>query len=288
MERIIKQIRLLLGINQEQLADLLGTSSITVNRWENKKTKPNQMAQKQLYQLCKEHNMDLADFIVKETEFSQQESGLNDTEIILYHGSRRGIVKPIQPISREKCDFGKGFYMGTDPLQPLTLVCSEENPVFYTLSCDMSDLRCLDVEIVIDWAMLIAYYRGYLDKEKGSSLYQKYAHMADGYDIISGFIANDRMYQVLTDFFEMRITDTALLGSLSALELGKQYVAVTQKACDHIKVLNEKKLSKLELMMLQDRSVIRRREGVSMAEKVILEHRRDGRFFDEILKGVEL
>lgn len=47
------------------------------------------------------------------------------------------------------------------------------------------------------------------------------------------------MYQVLTDFFEERITDTALLGSLSALKLGKQYAAITQKACDHITVKNQ-------------------------------------------------
>ena len=104
-------------------------------------------------------------------------------------------------------------------------------------------------------------------------------------DVIIGYIANDRMYQVLTDFFEKRITDTALINSLSALKLGKQYVAITQKACDQITITSERALSRLELMILKDRSVVRRREGVSLAEKVVMEHRRDGRFFDEILNG---
>jgi hypothetical protein len=112
--------------------------------------------------------------------------------------------------------------------------------------------------------------------------------MADGYDVIVGYIANDRMYQVLTDFFEKRITDTALIGCLSALKLGKQYVAITQKACDQIQVLNENKLSKLELMILKDRSIVRRNVGISLAERVVMEHRRDGRYFDEILRGVEI
>ena len=34
--------------------------------------------------------------------------------ITLYHGSKSGIRGVIAPASRERCDFGKGFYMGTD------------------------------------------------------------------------------------------------------------------------------------------------------------------------------
>ena len=45
-------------------------------------------------------------------------------------------------------------------------------------------------------------------------------------------IANDRMFFVIDNFFIGNITDAALINSLSALELGKQYVAVTQKGCD--------------------------------------------------------
>ena len=104
-------------------------------------------------------------------------------------------------------------------------------------------------------------YRGYMDGEAGSMIYEKYAHMADGYDVIIGYIANDGMYQVLTDFFERRITDTALIGSLSALKLGRQYVAITQKACDQIKVIKERSLQKLDLMILKDRSVVRERKA---------------------------
>ena len=109
--------------------------------------------------------------------------------------------------------------------------------------------------------------------------------MADGYDVIIGYIANDRMYQVLTDFFERRITDTALIGSLSALKLGGQYVAITEKACDQIKIIKERSLQKLDLMILKDRSVVRRKEGIALADRIVTEHRRDGRYFDEILRG---
>ena len=130
-----------------------------------------------------------------------------------------------------------------------------------------------------------AYYRGYMDDKTGSVVYEKYAHMADGCDVIVGYIANDRMYQVLTDFFERRITE---IGSLSALKLGRQYVAITQKACDQIRIIKERPLQKLDLMILKDRSKIRRREGIELADRIVTEHRRDGRYFDEIVRGIEL
>lgn len=258
----------------------MGVSPVTVNRWENGKVNPSFMAQKQLYEISLNNQLNLAEYIIERERADEDQN-------VFYHASRSGIIGNIQPISRSKCDFGKGFYMGTNPLQPLTLVCNEKNPKFYTVEFDMKNLRVLDVEIGLEWAMLIAYYRGYMDEEVGSIIYEKYAHMADGYDVIIGYIANDRMYQVLTDFFERRITDTALIGSLSALKLGRQYVAITQKACDHIKIKKERPLQKLDLMILKDKSVVRRKEGITLADKIITEHRRDGRYFDEILRGVE-
>lgn len=61
--------------------------------------------------------------------------------ITLYHGSRAGISGDIAPVSREHCDFGKGFYMGTDRMQPLTLICNYPNAKIYTLSVDLSNLK---------------------------------------------------------------------------------------------------------------------------------------------------
>lgn len=280
MKDLVKAIRLGMNMNQEQLALAMGVSPVTVSRWENGKAAPSFMAQKQLYEFYQSYSLDLVDLIVSGSE---NLSG----DMTLYHASRKGIVGSIKPISRSKCDFGQGFYMGTEAIQPLTLVCNEDKPKFYQVQLDLNGLKILNVDINLDWALLIAYFRGYMEGEEGSVLYEKYAHMADGYDVIIGYIANDRMYQVLTDFFERRITDTALIASLSALNLGKQYVAVTQKACNQIKILNEKTLSKLELMILRDRSTVRRNEGIALARQMVMEHRRDGRFFDEIMKGVE-
>ena len=280
MKETIQKIREELHIDQEQFASLLGISPSTIKHWESGVEKPDIGMQSQLYELCRMSQIDLTDYLIG------REYTIGNGQI-LYHASRKGIEGMIRPISRARCDFGKGFYMGTDPLQPLTLVCNEDNPVFYTVDLDMSGLRILDIEVGLEWAMLIAYYRGYMEGHEHTELYKKYAHMADNYDLICGFIANDRMYQVLTDFFEMRIMDTALIASLSALQLGRQYVAISQRACDQIKIIKTRKLDKLDLMFLIAKSEMRRKEGKALADRMVMLHRRDGLFFDEILNGAK-
>ena len=280
MKDLIKAIRFAANMNQEQFASALGTTPLSINRWENGKTLPNRMAQTQLYNFCKEHAIDVAQLIIDTKAY-----GDTDNKLVLYHGSKKGIVGDIAPISRNECDFGSGFYMGTNTLQPLTLVCNEDKPKFYTVELDMTELKVLTVEIGMDWAMLIAYYRKEMESAKGTPIYEKYAHMADGYDVIIGYIANDRMYTELSRFFNRTLTDVALINCLSALDLGKQYVAITEKACKQIKILKEEPLSQLELSLLKDMSAERRKEGITLAEEIEVKYRREGKFFDEMLKG---
>ena len=280
MKDLIKAIRTAANMNQEQFASSLGTTPLSINRWENGKTLPNRMAQTQLYNFCKERSIDVAKLIVDTKAYAD-----TDNKLILYHGSKKGITGDVAPISREECDFGRGFYMGTGTLQPLTLICNEDKPKFYAVELDLTGLKVLTVDIGMDWAMLIAYHRKEMESAKGTAVYEKYAHMADGYDVIIGYIANDRMYTELFRFFNKTLTDVALINCLSALDLGKQYVAISEKACRQIRILKEEPLSPLELALLKDMSAERRKEGVALAEEIEVKYRREGKFFDEILRG---
>ena len=59
MKEYIKLIRQQANMSQEQFAKAIGTTVITINRWENGKTTPNKIAQKQLYEFCKKHKINL-------------------------------------------------------------------------------------------------------------------------------------------------------------------------------------------------------------------------------------
>ena len=212
---------------------------------------------------------------------------LHPDKMVLYHGSKSGIQGKIKPASRDRCDFGAGFYMGTDPLQPLTLICDYEQSVFYILSVDLHSLKTLDVPADIEWAMLVAYHRGRMEAARGTKFFQKYQELDKGYDMVIGSIANDRMFYVLDSFFEGTITDTALVKSLSALKLGRQYVAITQKACDAVKIEREVQLLWMERQALKKSSEQNRSNGIAFANQICKEYRREGRFFDEILDGAK-
>ena len=204
-------------------------------------------------------------------------------KFILYHGSKSGIKGEIQPSSRKHCDFGSGFYMGTEPEQPLTLICNFPQACLYKLELEVRGLKILDIQVSMDWALLIAYNRGKMDRIKGSTMYQKYQHMMEGYDLVAGYIANDRMFVVLDRFFRGEITDKALIVSLSALQLGKQYVAVTKRACGNIRILEERRLQEEERKELIAKSEKNREIGIAKAEEICRKYRREGRFFDEII-----
>ena len=280
MKTLIKKMRELAGMSQEQFAKELATTPVSINRWENGKSLPNPMAQNQLLEFCKKHNIDLADAIVDKFRYRGEYKNL-----LLYHGSKKGIVGDIAPISRGDCDFGAGFYMGTDTLQPLTLVCGEPKPRFYAVDLNLEGLNVLDIELGLEWSMLIAYNRGYMDIIKGSELYEKFSHYLDGYDMVVGYIANDRLYTELNRFFNGDITDEALLRCLSALDLGKQYVALTDKGCKAVSVLQENPIHPFELSVLQGKSIERRKEGNALAKDIERQYRRIGKYFDEILRG---
>ena len=173
--------------------------------------------------------------------------------------------------------------MGTEPSQALTLICDYESAKFYIVSISVKDLAVLDVPADLEWAMIVAYYRGRMEKIKGIPFYRKYQEMTMDKDLIIGSIANDRMFFVIDNFFIGNITDAALINSLSALELGKQYVAVTQKGCDAVRIEKEIPISYLEKLFMKEVSEENRVKGSSLANDICRNYRREGLFFDEIL-----
>ena len=283
MQNLIKQIRTYLNISQTELAEQLNVTFTTVNRWENGRAVPNKLAQAQLYDLCKAKAVPVYDMILSRIADAAKAVELEEGRVLLYHGSKSGINGSIQPISRKQCDFGSGFYMGTEPVQALTLICDFEKSKFYIVSVDMNELAQLDVPPDIDWAMLVAFHRGKMEKIKDTSFYNKYRSMAEKKDLVIGSIANDRMFFVIDNFFVGTITDAALVNSLSALQLGRQYVAVSQKACDAVRIEKEITISHLERLFLQEVSAENRTKGVSLANDICKNYRREGKFFDEIL-----
>ena len=270
-------------MSQTEFAEQLNVTFASVNRWENGRAVPNKLAQSKMHDLCKEKAVPVYDMTLEKIADAAKAVKLEVGRILLYHGSKAGIEGVIEPKSRKQCDFGKGFYMGTDPGQALTLICDYEKSKFYIVSIRTDGLASLDVPANIDWAMLVAYHRGRMEKINGTPFYNKYRDMASNKDLIIGSIANDRMFYVIDNFFIGNVTDAALINSLAALQRGKQYVAVSGKGCDAVRIEAEVNISYLERLFMKEVAEENRARGISLANDICRNYRREGMFFDEIL-----
>lgn len=283
MQKLIKQIRTYLNMSQTEFAEQLNVTFQTVNRWENGHALPNKLAQSKMFDLCREKQVPVYDMILRKIADESNAIKLDSNRVLLYHGSKSGIKGTIEPKSRKQCDFGKGFYMGTDPGQALTLICDYEKSKFYIVSVSTDNLAQIEVPANIDWAMLVAYHRGKMEKINGTPFYNKYRDMTQDKDLIIGNIANDRMFFVIDNFFVGNVTDMALINSLSALQLGKQYVVISQKGCDAVRIEAEVELSYLERQFIKEIAEENRAKGISLANDICKNYRREGMYFDEIL-----
>lgn len=55
----IKHVRKILDYSQDKLAQILGVSFATINRWENSKNTPSKLAQKSFYDFCESNFIDV-------------------------------------------------------------------------------------------------------------------------------------------------------------------------------------------------------------------------------------
>lgn len=201
----------------------------------------------------------------------------------LYHGSHYGINGTIKLKSRDATDFGVGFYMGNFPKQAQSLICEDEEGVFYEVIFDLDNLSIYDFgSDYILWALYIGHNRKHINIQKYKELV-KIINDINKYDVIIGKIADDQIADVFTDFNKGLITSSALIECIRYLNLGDQYVCKTELACNNVSILNQSDLTNSQ------KSLLRRERNTSLSgisykvKEIIDKNRRSGMYVDELL-----
>ncbi len=276
---MIREIRRELGLSQCEFGQKLGVCFATVNRWEKGRCEPSQIAVSAIKMLCKENGIDFS-------RFDDLSEVVSDEVITLYHGTRKVLDGKITPKSHCHCDFGSGFYMYDSPLTAKTLICGSGEAKLYTLSLSLSELKILDFDVLMDWVFFVGYNRGKLDFCTDSAVYKRMSGLSLGYDLLIGAAVDEKTAVALDRFFDGEITDAALIKCLPSCDTAvKQFVALTQKAADNIKILSEETLSSDERLGLCSSNIESRKKAVDSLDEIWRENRRNGRFFDEIIGG---
>lgn len=207
-------------------------------------------------------------------------------DVILYHGSREGIKGNIQPVSRERCDFGKGFYMGTDKYQAQSLILKGNNPTLYTIKFKLSEIPENKILALSgeDWLYAVLSSRKETKKFDQLDLAKYWVKNLSKYDVIIGKIADDSMSAAIERFINSGITDKGLLACLSEIDLGVQYVAKTKFACEKIEIISEKNIKGIEIQYAHQYLNQIRAKNIEIVDRMAEKYASQGKRFERISK----
>lgn len=85
--------------------------------------------------------------------------------------------------------------------------------------------------------LLICYYRGMINGYKDSELITKLLKKIENADVIIAPTADNRMFHIMNEFALGNITSETTMHSLSASQLGRQYVLRSDKAIESLKLI---------------------------------------------------
>lgn len=280
--RIKSDIKLVRGLNKmtgAELAEALSVGVASVNRWEKESVSIDKENLEKFYSYAYNSNIRLNDI---KSQFYKED--LHKGENLLFHGAKTLIDGKIRvDASRDRNDFGQGFYCGESLMQAALFVSTFPGSCVYMMSFNTTGLKKAQYSVDTEWLMAIASYRGRFNGIMSDDAISSYKRKAEGADYIIAPIADNRMYQIINRFIDGEITDAQCIHALSATDLGMQYVIKTAKAASRITLLERCYLCEKEKASYAER----RTEDVKAADNKVraayINYKREGKYIDELI-----
>ena len=150
----------------------------------------------------------------------------------LYHGSNNIIDKPKHDGSRDRTDFGRGFYLTPNENQARRWSIKGIRKVVNCYKLNIDELKVYKFELGLEWLLFIILNRKVGDF-KFEALKERFKFLGD-VDIIIGPTADDRMYNTLEEFFDGDISLEKTLDILNCMELSDQYLIKTKEGINKL------------------------------------------------------
>ena len=273
----LKIISQYLSFSYEQLAEQIGIRAETISRIINCEIEPSNELLEKIYDYIFHQGISLNKTKI---EYYQKKH-----DVILFHGSKDEIIGDLSlDYSRSHVDFGPGFYVGDNYQQSLDFVCQTKNGSIYVLDVKYKDLKVVELDLSLEWMLLIAINRGKLEKYNNSSLYKQIIKKYSEFDVIIAPIADNRMFTTIEDFAQSAITSEQAIHALKDLSLGKQIVFKSQKALRNIFVLERLFVSKAEKEIAKKEKIQKILDSDNYINNAYEKYIRQGQYIGEIFK----
>ena len=168
-------------------------------------------------------------------------------KIILYHGSKNIIEKPIFHGGKKTNDYGYGFYCTENIELANEWACPDDNDGYTNeYELDLSDLHVLDLTKnsynILNWVALLLQYRmpkGLTpnDERVRSYILDHFFVDMSNIDVIKGYRADDSYFSFARDFVRNSITVSQLSRAMELGKLGIQIVLHSEKSFGHIRFI---------------------------------------------------
>lgn len=271
-----------LKLSETELANEIGVSYETINNWKNNKKKIDVANLEKLYSYAYTKGIKFNNIY----EQFYKEDCSDDNNIILFHGAKKTFSLPIDFLknSKSRNDFGIGFYLGQTFEQAANYISYIDACNVYSFKLNFNDLKIYKFDIDTDWIIAIAYFRGWIEDYLETSFVKNVLDKIKDCDIIIAPIADNRMFDIITEFVEGNITNEQCKHALAATNLGLQYVLKTTKAVEHVSFIQEMYVCKKEKEKCIENRVSLTNNGIQKVRMARIEYKGKGKYIEEILK----
>ena len=131
--------------------------------------------------------------------------------------------------------------------------------------------------------MTIAYYRGVLESYESHPVVKRLIAESRDCDYIIAPIADNRMFQIINSFIDGEITDEQCKHCLAATHLGSQYVFISERAIEQVKLIERCYVSNNEKQYYKNIRSEDTKLGDDKVKLAKIQYRGKGKYIDEIL-----
>lgn len=160
--------------------------------------------------------------------------------MVVYHGSKKRIVKPLYGQGKPYNDYGRGFYCTQDIEMAKEWGCSESQDGYANIyEIDMEGLKVLNLSekkfTVLHWIAVLLKNRSFrltnpIAKDAKEYLIKYFYVDTAAYDVIVGYRADDSYFSFAEDFLNNAISVEKLAAAMRLGNLGEQVVFMSPKA----------------------------------------------------------
>ena len=270
-----------LRMTEVELAKELGVTYETINNWKNERKNIDNSNLEKLYSYAFSQGIyfnNIYEQLIKED--------CHENNVILFYGAKKSFSMPIDFISNSKKnnDFGIGFYLGERFEQAANYISFNDMNKVYCFKLNLTDLIIYKFNVDLKRMIAIAYYRGWLEDYKNDSFIKNIIKIVNDCDVVIAPIADNRMFDIISEFVEGTITDEQCRHALAATNLGFQYVLKTDKAIKNIELIKEMYVCKKEKEKSIESRTLLTSNGLQKVRMARITYKNKGIYIEEVLK----